>query len=143
MHVGAMAVFKLQEITLLEIDENTGLHTKEHRVFSFFEADRVISQIQQLVRQGAQRHLQFRIHYLENRHKRHYKGLFRFSQQSGAVSLQRHISDFLNQCETRLDQLRMSEADFRILKNRMTSLFEACTLEEMFRLNRKDIFVEP
>lgn len=138
-----MAVFKLQEISLLEIDESTGLHDKEHRVFSFFEADRVISQVQQLVRQGAQRHLQFRIHYLENRHKRHYRGVFRFTQKNGAVSLQRHISEFLGQCETRLEQLRMSEADFRVLKRRMTSLFEACTLEEMFRLNRKDVFVEP
>lgn len=136
-----MSVFKLIRISLLELDEATGLHEKEHFVYSFFEADRLIEQISEKSVDQATYVLKFQIDYLEARHKRNYRGVFRCGAKGTSLSLQKHIQAFLKAGENRLKEIGMSRTDFDVLIARMQGLFEACVLEEMFKINHKPSFL--
>lgn len=132
--------YRLTEINLIEAEASTGLRLREHRVWSLFEADRKLEEIRD-ISDRSECLVQFSIHYLLGKRPLSYKGVFRYADKSGSISLQRHIEDFLNQHAANPEALKISADAFVRLHQNMRALFEACATEQMFKINRKSVFV--
>lgn len=131
-----MGIYKLGNISIVEVEEPSGLRNREHTVYSFFEADRLIEQIRDQSSDPLKVLLQFRVHYSEDHKARLYQGVFRYAAKSGTLSLQQHILDFFGRFEQQPEVLKLTPQAFQKLKGNMLGLFEACATEQMFSVNR-------